>query len=87
MRLLSLCNILSDERMGLSFTIDACPGQRSHSEVKSPAGFIIIFLLSQIRDSPNLEGKVPRIYILQESSDPVIPPGTKFQFHRRHAEF
>jgi hypothetical protein len=34
--------------MGLSFTIAAGPRQRSHSQV-----------LSQIRDSPNLEGQVP----------------------------
>jgi hypothetical protein len=32
-------------------------------------------LLSQIRDSPNLEAG-PRIYIPQEQGGPVIPPGT-----------
>jgi hypothetical protein len=36
--------------MGLSFTIAAGPRQRSHSQVR---------LLSQIRDSTNLEGQVP----------------------------
>jgi hypothetical protein len=30
-------------------------------------------LLSQIRDSPNLEGQAPRIYIPQEQGHPVIP--------------
>jgi hypothetical protein len=29
-----VCNILSDERMGLSFTITAGPRQRSHSQVQ-----------------------------------------------------
>jgi hypothetical protein len=43
---------LSDERTGLSFKIAAGPRQRSHSRVRVP-------LLSQIRDSPNLEGQVP----------------------------
>jgi hypothetical protein len=33
LRLLSLRNILSDERMGLSFTIAAGPRQSSHSQV------------------------------------------------------
>jgi hypothetical protein len=32
----SLCNILSDERMGLSFTIAAGPRQRCHSRVRVP---------------------------------------------------
>jgi hypothetical protein len=37
-------------------------------------------LLSQIRDSPNLGGSGPRIYIPQEQGGPVIPPGTEFPF-------
>jgi hypothetical protein len=32
----SLRNILSDERMGLSFTIAVGPHQRSHSQVRVP---------------------------------------------------
>jgi hypothetical protein len=34
-------------------------------------------LLSQIRDSSNLEGQVP-----QEQGGPIIPPGTRFHFRR-----
>jgi hypothetical protein len=49
---------LSDERMGLSFTIAADPRQRSHSRVES-GGTCNRILLSQIRDTPNLEGQVP----------------------------
>jgi hypothetical protein len=37
-------------------------------------------LLSQIRDSPNLEGQVPVFISPQEQGDPVIPPGTGFTF-------
>jgi hypothetical protein len=36
-------------------------------------------LLSQIRDSPNLEGQVR---VPQERGSPVIPPGTGFPFRR-----
>jgi hypothetical protein len=32
----SLCNILCDERLGLSFTIPADPRQRNHSQVRVP---------------------------------------------------
>jgi hypothetical protein len=32
----SLCNMLSDERVGLSFTIAAGPRQLSHSQVRVP---------------------------------------------------
>jgi hypothetical protein len=42
--------------MDLSFTIDAGPRQRSHSQVRVLLGHI---LLSQIRHSPNLDGQVP----------------------------
>jgi hypothetical protein len=38
--------------------------------------------LSQIWDSPNLEGQAPVIYIPQEQGGPVIPPGTGFPFRR-----
>jgi hypothetical protein len=47
---------LSDERTGLALTIPAGCRQRSHSRVRVPRDHI---LLSQIRDSPNLEGQVP----------------------------
>jgi hypothetical protein len=36
--------------------------------------------LSQIRDSPKPGGPGPRIYVPQEKSGPVIPPGTGFHF-------
>jgi hypothetical protein len=36
LRSYSLCNILSDEMMGLSFTIAADPRQRGHSQVRIP---------------------------------------------------
>jgi hypothetical protein len=39
-------------------------------------------LLSQIRDSPNLEGQVPLFISPQEQGGPVIPPGTGFSFRR-----
>jgi hypothetical protein len=44
--------------MGLSFTNAAGPRQRSHSRVQVPGSHDQI-LLSQIRDSPNMEGQVP----------------------------
>jgi hypothetical protein len=48
----------SDERTGLSFTVAAGPRQRSFlwSETRRAHDHI---LLSQIRDSPNMEGQVP----------------------------
>jgi hypothetical protein len=39
-------------------------------------------LLAQIRDSPNLDDQVPRIYIPREQGGPVILPGTGFHFGR-----
>jgi hypothetical protein len=44
--------------MGLSFAIACGPRQRSHSQAESHGTHGHI-LLSQILDSPNLEGKVP----------------------------
>jgi hypothetical protein len=65
LRLYSLCNTLCNERMGLASAVIL----RSESQI----------LLSQIRDSPNLEGKVPvfispsnrvaRLYPQVESSE------------------
>jgi hypothetical protein len=54
----SLCNIITHERAGLSFTISAGPRQRSQSRVRVSWDYDHI-LLSQIRDFPNLEGQVP----------------------------
>jgi hypothetical protein len=48
---------LSDDTMGLSFTIAAGPRQRSHSRSES-RGTHDHILLSQIRDSSNLEGQI-----------------------------
>jgi hypothetical protein len=48
----SLCNIL-----GLSFTIAAGPRRRSHSQIRVRRDTYHI-LLSEIRDSPNLEGQI-----------------------------
>jgi hypothetical protein len=58
LRLLSLCKILSDERMGLSCTIAAGPRQRSHSRVRVPRDSWPYFTVSDSR-LPNLEGQVP----------------------------
>jgi hypothetical protein len=49
---------LSDERTGLPFTIAAGPRQRGQPRVRV-WGTRDHSLLSQIRDSPNLEGQVP----------------------------
>jgi hypothetical protein len=73
---LLLWGTFSDERAGLSFTIAVGPRQRSHSRVRVRGAYDHI-LLSQILDSPSLEGQVP-----QEQGDPVIPPGTGFRFSR-----
>jgi hypothetical protein len=48
----TLCNILSDERMGLSFKIVAGPRQRIHSQVRFP-------FYSLIFESPQRGGQVP----------------------------
>jgi hypothetical protein len=66
---------LSDERVGLSFKIAAVPHQRSQSWVQVHRTHDHI-LLSQIWDSPNLEGQVPK-----EQGGPVIPQGIGFPFH------
>jgi hypothetical protein len=49
---------VSNDMRGLSFKIAAGPRQRSHSRAES-RGSHELNLLSQIRDSPNLEGQVP----------------------------
>jgi hypothetical protein len=70
----SLCNILSDERMDLTFTIAAGPRQRSHSQIlvlRDPWSY---FTVSDSR-LPQPGGPGPRIYIIQEQHGPVIHPG------------
>jgi hypothetical protein len=53
-----LCNILSDERTGLSFTIAAGPRHCSHSRVRVPRDSWPYFTVSDSRP-PNLVGQVP----------------------------
>jgi hypothetical protein len=72
---------LSDERMGLPFTITAGPRQRSHSWVRVPRDSWPYFTLSDSR-LPHPGGPGPRIYIPQEQGSTVIPPGTGFHFRR-----
>jgi hypothetical protein len=62
---------LSDERMGLSSAVIL--GSESHR-----AYYYI--LLSQIWDSPNLEGQVPTFTSPRNRGALVIPPGTGFHF-------
>jgi hypothetical protein len=67
--------------MDLSFTIAA--GINSAIILGSKSrGTHDHILLSQIRDSPNLEGQLPVFVSPQEESGPVIPPGTGFPFLR-----
>jgi hypothetical protein len=58
----SLCNILSDERMVLSYTIVAGPRQRSHSQVLVPLDSRPYFTVS--------ESGLP-----QNQGNRVSPPG------------
>jgi hypothetical protein len=77
----SLCNILFDEKMGLSFAIAAGPRQRSHSHVRLPRDSWPHFTVSDSRLPPP-GGPGPRIYISQYQGGPVIPPGTGFPCRR-----
>jgi hypothetical protein len=61
--------------MGLSFTLDAGPRQRSHSQVLVPWDSWPHFTVSDSR-FPQLGRPGPRIYTPQEQGGPVIPPGT-----------
>jgi hypothetical protein len=72
LRLLSLCNILSNERMGLSFTIAAGPRQCSHFQVRVPRDSWPRFTVSDSR-LPQRGGPGPCIYIPQEQGGPHIP--------------
>jgi hypothetical protein len=78
-RLWSLCNILSDERMGLSFTTAAGPRPRNHSLVIVPRDSLPHFTVSDSR-LPKHGGTSPRIYIPKEQASPAIHPGTGFLF-------
>jgi hypothetical protein len=71
----------SDERTGLSFTIDAGLRQRSHSRVRVPWDSRPYFTASDSR-LPQPGGLGPRIYISQEQDVPVISPGSLFSFRR-----
>jgi hypothetical protein len=70
---------LSDERMGLPFTIAAGPRQRYHSWVRVPRDSWSYFTVSGSR-LPQPREPGPCIYIPQEHGGPVIPPGTGFPF-------
>jgi hypothetical protein len=71
---------LSDERMGLPFTIAAGLRQRSHSSVWVPQDSWPYFTVSDSR-LPQPGGPGPHIYIPPEQDGLVIPPGTGFPFH------
>jgi hypothetical protein len=60
-------NIHSDERMGLSFTIAAGPRQRTHSQVRVPAGLMTTFYRLRFETPPNRRARSPYLY----------PPGTR----------
>jgi hypothetical protein len=65
--------VLSDEGMGLSFTIAAGPRQRSHSQVRVPRDSWPYVIVSDSR-LPQRGGPGPRIYIPQEQGVPVKIP-------------
>jgi hypothetical protein len=72
---------LSDERMGLPFTIAAGAPQRSHSRVRVPQDIWPYFTVSDSR-LPQPGGPGPLISIPQDQGGPVILPGTGFPFRR-----
>jgi hypothetical protein len=67
-RLWSLYNILSDERMSLSFTIAAGPRPRSHSQVRVLRGSRPHFAVSDSRLPQTWRVRSPYLY----------PPGTEW---------
>jgi hypothetical protein len=79
LRLLSLCDILANDRMSLSSTIAASPRQRSHSKVLVQRNSWPHVTVSDLR-LLQLGGPGPCIYIPQEQGGPVIPPDTEFPF-------
>jgi hypothetical protein len=78
LRSYSLCNILSDEKLDLSFTIAAGLRQRSHYHVRERRDSNSLF---QIPHSPNLEGQVPALYP-PGIWWPGYTPGSGFAFCR-----
>jgi hypothetical protein len=68
----SLCNILSDERTGLSFTVAAGPHQLSHFPLRVPRDSRPHFTVSGSR-LPQPVGSGPCIYIPQEQGGLLIP--------------
>jgi hypothetical protein len=72
---------LSEERMGLSFTIATGSRQRSHSQVRVRRDSRPHFTVLDSR-FPQPGVPCPHIYILQEQGAPVITPGTGFLFRR-----
>jgi hypothetical protein len=81
----SFCNILPDERMNQSFTIDADPRQRSHSRVWVPRDSWPYFTIPDSRLSQP-GGPGPRIYKPQEQGGPVIHPGSKLKVYKKFWE-
>jgi hypothetical protein len=75
----SLCNILSDESMGLSFTIAAGPRQRIHSQVRFPQDSQPHYTVTDSR-LPQPGGPDLCIYMLQEQGSLAISPGTGLPF-------
>jgi hypothetical protein len=71
--------ILSDECIGLSYTIAAGPRQHSYSEVRVPRDSWPYFTVWNSR-LPQPGGPSTSIYIPQEQCGPVISPGTGFPF-------
>jgi hypothetical protein len=73
---------LSDERVGLSFTIAAGPSLPAQSfSGPSPAGLMTNFYCLRFKTPPTC-GPAHRIYIPQEQGGPVMPPGIAFPFRR-----
>jgi hypothetical protein len=75
------CNILSDEGMGLLFTIAAGPRQHSYSRVKVLWDSWPHFTVSDSR-LPQPRGSGPCIYIPQGQGGPLITKLTGFPFCR-----
>jgi hypothetical protein len=61
--------------------LPASPRQRSHSQVRVTRYSRLFFTVSDSR-VPQPGGRGLRIYIPQEQSGPLIPPGTEFHFCR-----
>jgi hypothetical protein len=72
LRLYSLCDNQSNERMGLSFTIAAGPRQRRHSQFRVPQDSWPYFTASDSKP-PQTWGPVPRIYIPRNRVDRLYP--------------